>query len=236
MAETGKLGRSAIALVALSALSAALACCQAGREVTGSTRPADVRDRHPIVLGDGPRVLDLFVEGSRGLSPREEADLAAYIGEHRRSGRGPISIQVPSGVPNGAAVRAAVERVRAGAGGRAVVSSYSPADPALASPVRLSFPRLEAKVGSQCGLWPEDLGVSDAEFNFSNQPYWNLGCATRSNFAAQIAEPADLVRARQATPPDTGRRMYNIEQLRKGQDPATSWKTESTTVRQGVSQ
>jgi hypothetical protein len=30
--------------------------------------------------------------------------------------------------------------------------------------------------------------------------------------------------------------MYNIEQLRKGQDPGTSWKTENTTVRQGVSQ
>jgi pilus assembly protein CpaD len=236
MAHSHTLGRRLAATVAVGALAATLAGCQSSRGVSSSAYPADFRDRHPIVLADGPRVLDLFVEGSRGLSGREEADLGAYLAEHRRHGHGPISVQVPTRVAHGPAVRATVARIRSAAGGRVVLSSYQPADPALASPVRLSFPRLQAKVGSQCGLWPQDLGVGDAEFSTSNRPYWNLGCATQSNFASQIAEPTDLVRGRQPTAPDTGRRMYNIEQLRRGQDPSTNWKTESTTVRQGVSQ
>jgi pilus assembly protein CpaD len=235
MAHNGKLGRRASALVALGALSAALAGCQSGREVTGSTYPVDVRDRHPIVLAQGSRVLDIFADAPRGISERERHDLAAFVAEYRRYGQGPLIVQAPVGTANPAATRAAVEHIRGAAGVRVAVSGYRPADPTLASPVRLSFQRLQAKVGSTCGLWPQDLGVSDAEFNNSNQPYWNLGCATQSNFAAQIAEPVDLVRGRQMTPPDTGRRMYNIEKLRQGQDPTTTYKTDEKSVRQGIS-
>jgi pilus assembly protein CpaD len=236
MAETGKLGRRASALLALTVLSAALAGCQSGREVTGSTTPTDLRDRHPIVLANGPRVLDLFVDAPRGFSERERADLSAFVAEHRQFGQGPIVVQVPVGTENAAATRAALQRVRGATGSALRISSYQPADPRLASPLRLSFRRLEAKVGSTCGLWPEDLGVSDGEFSVENRTYWNLGCATRSNFAAQIADPVDLVRGRQPTPPDTGRRMHNIGKLREGQDPSTTYKTEGETVRQGVSQ
>jgi pilus assembly protein CpaD len=236
MAHNGKTGRGAGALLALGVVSAALAGCQSARDVTGSTYPTDVRDRHPIVLANGPRVLDLFVDGSRGLSERERADLAAFVAEYGRYGQGPLIAQVPSGTANPAAVRAAAERVRGAAGVPVRLATYQPADPTLASPVRLSFQRLQAKVGSTCGLWPQDLGVSDPAFDSANQPYWNLGCATRSNFAAQIADPVDLVRGRQPTDPLTSRRMYNMDKLRQGQDPSTTWKTDNTTVRQGVSQ
>ena len=235
MAHNGKLGRRASALVALGAVSAALAGCQSSGEVTGSTYPGDVRDRHPIVLANSARVLDIFADAPRGFSERERQDLGAFVAEYRRYGQGPLIAQVPVGAGNASATRAAVERIRGAAGVRMVVSTYRPADPALASPVRLSFQRLQAKVGSTCGLWPQDLGVSDAEFNSANQSYWNLGCATQSNLASQIADPVDLVRGRQTTPPDTGRRMYNIDKLRQGQDPSTTYKTEEKTVRSGVS-
>jgi pilus assembly protein CpaD len=227
--------RRTSALVALGALSAALAGCQSGREVTGSTYPVDFRDRHPIVLANGARVLDLFVDAPRGFSERERADLSSFVAEYRRYGQGPLIAQVPVGTASAPATRSAVERIRSAAGVRVSVSTYQPADPALASPVRLSFQRLQAKVGSTCGLWPQDLGVSDPEFSSANQQYWNFGCATQSNFAAQIADPVDLVRGRQVTPPDTGRRMYNIEKLRQGQDPSTQYKEQGASVRQGIS-
>lgn len=223
-------------LVAVAALSAALAGCQSRPEATGSIYPSDFRERHPIVLANAPRVLDLFVDGPRGFGERERADLEAFLAEYGRYGQGRLVAQVPVGVENRAETRAAVERVRAAAGGRLSVSTYRPADPTLASPVRLSFERLQAKVGSTCGLWPQDLGVSDAEFNYANRPYWNHGCATQSNFAAQIADPIDLVRGRQPTPPDRGKRMQNIEKLRQGQDPSTNYNNQATSVRQGVSQ
>jgi pilus assembly protein CpaD len=236
MAQNRKFGRRVSALAALGALSATLAGCQSGREVTGSTYPSDVRDRHPIVLANGSRVLDIFADAPRGFSERERQDLAGFMAEYRRYGQGPIIAQVPTGTANPSTTRAAFERVSSAVGVRLAVSSYQPADPALASPVRLSFQRLQAKVGSTCGLWPQDLGVSDAEFSKANQPYWNLGCATQSNFANQIADPVDLVRGRQMTPPDTGRRMYNIDKLRQGQDPSTTYKEQGASVRQGIAQ
>jgi pilus assembly protein CpaD len=237
MAQNRKLGRRMGALVALGSISAALAGCQSTpSDVTGSAYPVDVRDRHPVVLANAPRVLDVFADASRGFSERERADVAAFVAEYRRYGQGPLVAQVPVGVSNASATRAAVESIRGAAGVRVAVSTYRPSDPALASPIRLTFHRLQAKVGSTCGLWPQDLGVADADFSYSNKPYWNLGCATTSNFAAQIADPVDLVRGRQMTPPDTGRRMYNIEKLRQGQDPTTTYKTDEKSVRQGVSQ
>lgn len=236
MIATSRLRHRIMAYATLAALAPALGACANRADTTGSTYPADVRERHPIVLGHGARVLDVFVEGARGVQPRGEQDLQAFFAEYRRYGNGPMTAQVPVGVPYEAATRAALARIRGAAAGPISVSSYSPADPALASPIRLSFQRLQAKVGSTCGLWPQDLGVSDYEYNQSNQPYWNLGCAVQSNVASQIADPVDLVRGRQPTAPDTGRRMYNIEQLRKGQDPTTQFKTDTTSVRQGISQ
>lgn len=236
MIATSRLRHRMLAFAALAAIAQALGACANRAETTGSTYPDDFRERHPIVLGHGARVLDVFVEGARGVQAREEQDLQAFFAEYRRFGNGPVTAQVPVGVPYVGATRAALARIRAAAGGRLSVSSYTPADPTLASPIRLSFQRLQAKVGSTCGLWPQDLGVADYEFNQSNQPYWNLGCAVQSNVASQIADPVDLVRGRQPTPPDTQRRQYNVEQLRRGQDPATQYKTDTTSVRQGISQ
>lgn len=239
MTATQRLRRKATLLAALGALAPALAGCVSGHDATGSIEPVyptDYRDRHPIVLAQAPRMLDLFADGRGGLAERQRQDLAAFVGEYRRFGSGTLAVQVPVGTADRASTRAAVARVRAEAGGRIAVSTYGPSDPAVASPVRLSFRRLQAKVASECGLWPVDLGVADFAFADSNQPYWNLGCATQSNFAAQIADPVDLVRGRQATPPDTGRRMYNIDKLRQGADPSTQYKSEGTSVRSGVSQ
>ncbi len=232
-----RLRRPVLAMAALSALAPALGGCVT--DTTASLQPAypsDYRDRHPIVLAQGARVLDLFPDARGGLSSRQADDLAAFVADARRSGSGALVAQVPAGTADGAATGAALSRVRAAAGGRVAVSPYSPTDPTVASPIRLSFRQLQAKVGSECGLWPMDLGVSDFAFSESNQQYWNLGCATQSNFAAQIADPVDLVRGRQMTKPDTVRRMGNIEKLRGGTDPSTQYKNEGTSVRSGVSQ
>jgi pilus assembly protein CpaD len=236
MARNTTLGRRAGLLAAVGLLSAGLAGCKTTDDVTGSTYPVDVRDRHPIVLANGARMLDIFVDSSRGYGERGRADLAAFVAEYRRHGQGPLIVQVPVGTENRAETRRAVDRVRGEAGVRLAMSTYRPSDPTLASPIRLTFHRLQAKVGSTCGQWPQDLGVSDAEFSFENRPYWNLGCATQSNFAAQIADPVDLVRGRQETSPDTIRRMYNFEKIRQGTDPSTTYKTEAQSVRSGVSQ
>lgn len=229
--------RRAAPLAALLAVAApALGGCVGAAETTGSTFPSDFRDRHPIVIADLPRTLDVFVEGRSGFDARQRQDLAAYLAEYRRLGSGALVAQVPVGTENSGDTRAALARIRSAAGGRIATARYEPADLSVAAPIRLTFHKLGATVGSTCGLWPEDMGVSDGLSSNSNRPYWNHGCAMQSNFAAQIADPVDLVRGRQETRPDTGRRMYNIDRLRQGGDPSTQYNQQGQSVRSGVSQ
>ena len=56
-----------------------------------------------------------------------------------------------------------------------------------------------------------------------------------SNIASQTADPLDLVRGRPEVPPDTVRRMGNIDKLRQANDPSTNYRQDtqnkiSTTV------
>ena len=224
--------RPSLALAALGLLAASLGACHGRRvETTGALYPTDLRTRHPFVLADGTRNLDVFPTGIGHLDPRQTADVAAFLTEFRRYGRGVLILDLPHGASPAAAAAtertgAAIRRLATESGlpsGAFSVARYPVFDPSLAAPLRLSFQRMEAKVASQCGLWPQDLGVSDAPFNLRNEPSWNLGCATRSNIAAQVADPVDLVRAREEGRIDTVRRTKVINTLRDGNDPSTKW-------------
>ena len=214
------------------ALGAALTlgACAADRAVTGSTYPRDVPQRHPIVLAEGARTLDVFVTSAGGLDARQRDDVRAFAEEYRRHGQGALIAQAPSGTRHALSLHMTLDGIRAAlaAGGvpgaHLSVAPYVPADPMAAAPIRLSFQRLQAKVASQCGLWPQDLGVSDAGFNARNETYWNHGCAMQTNVAAQIADPVDLVRGRQLGRTDTVRRTREIDSIRQGKDPSTTYR------------
>lgn len=212
--------------LAAAAVAGSLAACAPDRAVTGSVYPREVAERHPIVLARAPRTLDVFTVGIRGLDARQRGDVHAFAAEYRQAGNGPMLVQVPTGEPGTAAalrgVRAAL--AEAGVTGRLAVSMYHPLDPTVVSPIRLTFHRMQAKVASQCGLWPQDLGGSDIAFNAANEPYWNFGCATQANLAAQVADPIDLVRGRPEGRIDTIRRAKSIESLRLGKDPSTQYR------------
>ena len=64
----------------------------------------------------------------------------------------------------------------------------------------------------------------DPSFKFGNQPYRNLGCATQSNLARQVADPIDLARGRIETHGDTLRQVKDIQDLRDGKDPSTVYR------------
>lgn len=227
------------ALGALSILTLSLGACAPDRVVTGSTYPTDYHERHPIVLAHAPTNLDVFVAPG-GLDPRQREDIREFATAYRRFGEGAMSIEVPrdSRTPTRrslALVRSALAEAGV-ASAHTAVASYAVDDPALASPIRLSFSRIQAKVGSRCGLWPQDLGVSNAKFNANNDPYWNLGCAMQSNVAAQVADPLDLVRGRSEARVDTGRRMENIKKLRAGEDPSTRYNAQDDKISKAVGQ
>lgn len=236
--------RQPAALAALVLLAASLGACRSDRiATTGSIHTSDERTRHPFVLTDGTRTLDVFPTGPGHLDPRQASDIDAFLLEYRRYGRGTIALDIPRGASpsagaaierTAAAIRSQVARAGVPAGALSA-AGYAVTDPSLASPVRLSFQRMEAKVAIACGLWPNDLGASDYAFSHRNQPSWNQGCATRSNIAAQVADPVDLVRGREEGRIDTIRRTQVINQLREGKDPSTEWRQDGkATVKDAV--
>ncbi|MGF3025174.1 CpaD family pilus assembly protein [Methylobacterium aquaticum] len=223
--------RIAFRLLLLAASAGLAACASRPPVTTGSITPATAAERHPFVLSDSPRSLDVFVTGTGHIDPRQADDVDAFLTEYRRYGRGVLVLEVPRGsqVPGGAVERT-LERVRAraltwGVGRREiVVAPYPVANVAVSAPLRLSFQRMQAKVAGDCGLWPQDLGFSDPALNARNENYWNFGCATRSNIASQVADPVDLVRGRQEGRIDSVTRTQNLTDLRTGKDPSTTWK------------
>ncbi|MGH6795633.1 MAG: CpaD family pilus assembly protein [Methylocella sp.] len=213
-----------------------LAGCGTTERMTVSSIPQDdYRVRHPIVLAEEPRTLEILVEPTTGRFDRHSAaQLHEFAGLYRKFGRGPITIMPPA-LPAGATPP--VEPVRnalysAGVHARTIVSPY-PAGPNIAAPVRLSFLGLKASVADRCGQWPRDLAIgSGAPADWSNKPYWNFGCAYQTAFAAQVADPRDLVAPQGETPADTVMRTRATESLRKGEDPGTNWKLVNSSLSQ----
>lgn len=216
-------------IVAAAALALGLgACARQDRMTTGSVIPNDSRARHPIVLAQTPETLDIFLTGSQTLDRRQQDDIKDFAKRYKDAGTGTIQILLPRGGAESGRAASAVGAIRqtlaaGGMRGSAIVGSYDVADPTLSAPVRLAFVSLQARAATRCGEWPDDLGASAANGGWDNRPYYNLGCATQQNLAAQIADPRDLARPRSLDPADVQMRTRAIGFVRRGVDPSTSW-------------
>ena len=230
-------------IAAVLALGALLGGC-ANRTAESDTLaygPDDVRERHPIVLRDAPRSLDVFVGRTGGrLDARQAEDVAGFAREFRLSGKGGLVAEVPTGARRDRAAYDTLNGIRAALSRGGVspgvlsVRSYPVQDPGLASPIRLTFASLQASVAHRCGQWPSDIGASDFKFASSNAPYWNLGCASQATLAAQIADPLDLVRSREEGRPDIAKRMDAITKIREGKDPSTQYRQQTPQINSTV--
>jgi pilus assembly protein CpaD len=208
----------------------ALSACQHSSQVTtgiSNPAPVDYRQRHPIAIKEGQRTVELFVGRARGgLSPAQQADVAAFAHAWRREATGGILVEVPAGTENARAAQEALVEVRSilaasGVPAPAIATrSYRPSDPRILANLKLNYPKLSASAGP-CGLWPDDLGASFDRRQVENGPHWNLGCATQRNLAAMVENPADLVQPRGDTPAMAGRRSIVLDKYRKGETTVT---------------
>jgi pilus assembly protein CpaD len=218
-------------LGALAALSVVLGACNftSGEVVTGSI-PDDYRLRHPIAVQEANRSVAIFVGHARGgLSAPQRADVLGLAQTWVREGTGAIVADVPVDTPNARAAASAYGEIRSllAAGGvppRGItVHHYHPDDPRTLATIRLSYPRIAAVAGP-CGMWPDDLGPSLLNKDYSeNKPYYNFGCASQRNLAAMIDNPADLEQPRSETAAYTPRRSEAFEKYRKGEPTSTTY-------------
>ncbi|RDJ26882.1 pilus assembly protein CpaD [Bosea caraganae] len=228
-------------LPAVLAMALMLGACASKADITGSIAPSDVRERHPIVLRDAPRSLDVFIGRAGGdLDSRQAEDVAAFAGEYRRSGRGGLVAQVPTGTQREMAAHDTLDGIRKALArggvspGALTVQTYPVRDPGLASTIRLTFASLQASVPHGCAQWSQDAGVSDWKHDASNESLWNFGCSNQALLAAQVADPIDLVRSRTEGRVDIVKRMNAITKLREGKDPSTQYRQETPQINSAV--
>ncbi len=220
------------ALFAASVCALSLAACKIDDGSADPIAATDYHERYPIVLAKAPTTLEIFgADGS--LDDQSLANLHAFANRYREFGAGRIAILAPSNQRNGATV-AAIRKALYGEGlrGGVVVGYYPNYDPSTAAPVRVMFRGLVAKVAARCGLFPTDLASGDDFHEWKNVPYENYGCATQKMLAAQVDDPRDFERARAMSEPDVDMRLRAIDDVRKGQDPGTTWKVQNTTIGQ----
>jgi pilus assembly protein CpaD len=222
-------------LATLLLLVVPLAGCTTDRVVPSNVALDDYRARHPIVIAQARTSIDIFPSMGQGrLDTHSAKQVFAFAEQYRETGQGPVLILVPRGpgVASRQAIVADIRRVLASGGAKsgAQVSTYPIADPALASPVRLSFVGVKAKEVNQCGQWPRDLASGSSIDGWENEPYWNLGCSTQQMIAAQTSDPRDLVSPRGEERPDTEIRDRAITAVRAGTDPNTNWAVKNSSI------
>jgi len=212
---SSSIGRISAAAVFLGVVTLLAGCANRDGVTTGSL-PDDYRTRHPIVIAEAQKTIDIpIAAGDRKLTRGQSEVIAGFAAEYQRSSKGIIQIVTPNGAMNsGAAASAAGEirrlLVRMGVPKNMIVqNSYPAGDYGTSAPVRLSYVAVAAQTGP-CGEWPEDMTLNTVE----NRNYYNFGCASQRNLAAQIADPNDLLGPRRMTPADAEQRGQAMERYR----------------------
>jgi pilus assembly protein CpaD len=198
-----------------------LAGCAQKRDVTAGI-PDDYRTNHPIIISEKEQVADIPVgHADTRLSITQRSIVEHAAANYRSNGSGVIHILVPEGSANGRAAARLRGDIAAtlrknGVKPFNISSERYQAGPEESAPIRLSYSAMTAST-NKCGQWPKDL-LETAE----NRHYANFGCASQNNFAAQLANPADLLGPRATSPIDAERRIVVIDDYRNAPTPVMS--------------
>lgn len=205
--------------------------CTQRDSITVGAVPDDYRTRHPIVLQESEKTLDLPVSIlTYRLSPQHRQVVEGFLADYGDGGPSVMTILVPEGSTNSSAAKGVAEDLARFLHKRGVPKGYVQILPYGASgeaapPLRLAYGRLAATV-APCGRWPEDVLRT-----YENRNYENFGCSYQNNLAAQVANPMDFLGPRKQTPIDAENRVGAIERYRGVPDPQYEAGQVSETVR-----
>jgi pilus assembly protein CpaD len=217
------------ALLASVAVTLALGGCAKPAGTAALSEPSsDYRERHPIVVDMVPKNVSIYpMRGPGGLDRRQTADIRAFAADYRATGSGHVTLMMPS---NGGKLQhqtlsyARQELIAAGIPATHLRNGhYDPINPTKASPVRLEFQGVSAKLASECGKWDRDMIDGGTQNGSENRPYDNYGCSTQAILAAQVEDPADLVRPRVMGEAQLSKRLDDITDVGNSSDPSTQW-------------
>jgi len=205
-------------------LAAGLAGCEAHSDQAvkvGKLLTTNPRGNHPIRVSKQMIKMHIPVRrGDYGLNAEKKMELGNFVDQYRREGEGRLILSAPAGQPNEVAAFNVLNDVRDSMKSHGIVrqmvklSPYSPkGDPE--APIVVSYLGYKAK-GPKCGPLTRDFGGERR-----NLPYEQHSCATQANIAAMVANPKDLVEARDESPRSGERRDQLWDKYVKGDSTET---------------
>lgn len=206
-------------IVAIGVMAVAVAACGRATDpnMTASVS-TDYRKTHPILVGESERKLHLMIgSDDSNLAFPDQRRVEAFAESFLASGAHVLTVHKPQGAHNQHGIERVLPNVlkqlkKSGVRGHHVkVASYALRHEQEAGALHLTYRSLTASV-HQCGTWEED--ITDT---FENRNYQNLGCASQANFAAQLADPKDLVTPRAPSPVDAEQRAAVLKTYKEAE-------------------
>lgn len=212
------------ALLALSAGLAALGACSSGPSgaVPAHYMHGTVLDQHQISVVKRTEFLEVAIDGhSSELSNQDRARIRSFVDTYTRRGHGPLVLSMPQASANPQLAVAAAAEARAiawelGVEYDEIAGTAHGAGSPVSEPLILAYQIYDA-IPPNCAQ-KSSVDFSNIDSN-NHQP--TLGCSVRTNLAAMIADPADLLGQRPLDRADLSRREVILEKFRQGESTAS---------------
>lgn len=176
--------------------------------------------RNAIQAVETAETLEIVLDQSASqLSLSDKRLVRGFVRAFKDHGHGPLVMLLPEGTLNQQFAVGAVAEARAIAfeNGVNYEEIAGGAKFGRSPSIILSFKKYDA-LAPDCKSFAE---IDVAEIR-SNNDLPNLGCAVRTNMAAMIADPADLLGTRELDPADVVRRNTTLQQYRAGEQTASA--------------
>ena len=229
-----------IVLSALAGGLLALTGCQSNKgsihDVPASDFYSTPLDRYQIGVKEHREYLEVKLDPrDTQLRATEVMKVRAFIDKYADVGHGPLVISMPKQAEAPQLAVGAVSEIRefaweAGVNYEQLLGAAYDATGRTSSPIVMAFKSYEA-IAPDC----PSLAQIDLSNAVSNSETAAFGCAVRSNMAAMIAEPADLLGERELTEGSADRQLYQLDLWLRGEPtPSARGEGESTAISQAV--
>lgn len=193
-------------------------------------------DRHEIGVKQHKEYLEVNLD-SRDTQLRisEVMKVRSFVDKYADVGHGPLVISMPKSAQNPQLAVGAVAEIRefaweAGINYERILGAAYNADGRSQTPVVMAFNTYKT-VAPDCPSLA-DIDMANA---VSNSVLPTHGCAVRTNMAAMIAEPADLLGERELTEGHLARQQFQLNLWLQGQStPSARGEGESTAISNAV--
>lgn len=208
------------ALLALGAGLISLGACasSAPTAVPASYLAGTALDRNEVGVTKRTEFLEVSIDAQASeLSSSDRQRIRNFVALYAQRGHGPLVMSLPQASANPQLAVTAVAEARAiawesGVEYDEIAGTSHGAGASVSQPMIIAFQIYDA-VAPDCAQ-KSSIDFTDVS---SNNTLPTLGCSVRTNLAAMIADPADLLGTRPLEPGDPGRREVILEKFRKGE-------------------